>query len=992
MAKKKKLKGIIPKRTPKKQDTTPVIDNTIEEVQNDIPTIKDVFKAIGEAIKAKASTPAVKESDEPLTSKVFVKEFAKKSLAYSKKFGDQLKGISRILKNPEAKPVSTSSFISNITDKVDGVDKPKESPDMFSSILTGLLGGFLLKSGLDSLPKILSGLASASPESLLAGVLEKTGLTGLPKILTTLATPPPEGFLFNTVKKLLPELTLIMGVGAGLMALTSAVSAVMLAGGFGAGVGTILKDEIEKTETGNAILEGIGKTISVLGKKLGIDNGVDDDSINRGQEIAKQTHDENLKARLKYTKKKHDESTEISFQEKQLRETQKSLLSDIAKVHQVPTITEQILDPLEPAQESQILKDTTLIPTKGKEMRNDAVAKLFSAAIKDNTKREQLQELPLGDLATHQEGGYIGSAHKDNKGWAYGEFQLNSEGQLPDFLKSNPYYSKQLEGMKPGSSEFNTKWEDIAKADPENFEKAQRNFVIENTLKPNLEYAEKLGYDTKNRAIQEAIFSGAIQHGGIKEVLKGATKGKNFSKLSPKEQLDAFYDERSVYADKYVDPNAGSIRYNKPGGERQKASMFLPFETDLSNINLSKITERVTSDFGLAFDDIKANAEKTLNGIDLQPINDLKDKLANIKIEDLPLGKLFNKLGTNLGQDVARIQGYGQQGKPQNVIMQEADRQRAEAKKRSDTKLQKMQEERTLLTKPDEFNRFYNDSEAKKLQAEMSESEFKEITLEEEKKILSIDKTIVPEKSIVLPKDNETSSIGKTIASETPEETYSDKRKKFINVFSKQPEEQKIVPETKINKLEEEQAIQPETSEDIEKYNKMSDTDKVFNTIVPDGYSKVKYFGSDDVYTRNDNIGEDGYAKDDNLKGDGTGVVIGKSGAWVERAQKLAKEQDIDITDQENFTNLLNEQLSTKTNLLPEKLRSADALTVATDKNDKAIKDANTQPIVVVQAPAPQMPQAIPVKGSSNEIPIVTRDQSSAVISSLNNLMHPQLI
>lgn len=158
----------------------------------------------------------------------------------------------------------------------------------------------------------------------------------------------------------------------------------------------------------------------------------------------------------------------------------------------------------------------------------------------------------LGSLSAKHEG-KVSSANRDNIGWAYGKYQFNNEtGGLSRFFADNPKYANQFKGLKSGTTAFNKKWQEIAKNDFTNFEKAQDKSAQNIWYKPAALHAEKLGFDMSNRGVQEAIFSGSIQHGGIKKLLSTVAKNNDLRKMTPQEQLKAFYKERTKYTEKHA--------------------------------------------------------------------------------------------------------------------------------------------------------------------------------------------------------------------------------------------------------------------------------------------------------------------------------------------------------------------------------------------------------------------------------------------------------
>jgi hypothetical protein len=182
----------------------------------------------------------------------------------------------------------------------------------------------------------------------------------------------------------------------------------------------------------------------------------------------------------------------------------------------------------------------------------------------------------LGSLSAEYEG-KIGSANNDNIGMAYGKFQFNnSNGGLQTFMKAAPEYARQFAGLTSGTKAFGDKWREIAQRDPKGFEAAQEKAATENWYNPAAKHAGKLGYKLDNRGIQEAIFSGAINHGGIKKIMSAAAAKKGFAGMSADEQIKAFYEARN----KYVETN---ISKKDPNSQKTVQTLKDRYEKELPN-------------------------------------------------------------------------------------------------------------------------------------------------------------------------------------------------------------------------------------------------------------------------------------------------------------------------------------------------------------------------------------------------------------------------
>ena len=189
----------------------------------------------------------------------------------------------------------------------------------------------------------------------------------------------------------------------------------------------------------------------------------------------------------------------------------------------------------------------------------------------------------LGGISGKYESGKTGVATisggmggKDPGGVSYGKYQLSSKngGTMALFLKSpeGKPFAQFFEGMQPGTKEFSAAYKKVVEQQGQAFEKAQHDFIERTHYKPVEGMASKLGFDTSNRGVQEALFSQSVQHGqkGNKQILENAAKlaGPN---ASAEQQVQAIYKARGEYVkglsmDEGVKKSVLS-RYEKEGKE-----------------------------------------------------------------------------------------------------------------------------------------------------------------------------------------------------------------------------------------------------------------------------------------------------------------------------------------------------------------------------------------------------------------------------------------
>ncbi|HVE84801.1 MAG TPA: peptidoglycan-binding protein, partial [Myxococcales bacterium] len=162
-----------------------------------------------------------------------------------------------------------------------------------------------------------------------------------------------------------------------------------------------------------------------------------------------------------------------------------------------------------------------------------------------------------GRLSRRYEGtgpGTISGGAGDPGGASYGEYQFSSkQGTAGAFAKwlegRHPDWAAELSGAKPGTKEFNAAWSKIAREHPDEFADAQYAYAKQAFYKPaaqNVKNATGLDVGSRSHALQEVLFSTAIQHGtgGARSIFKAALAGKDPSKMSDEEIIRAIYAER----------------------------------------------------------------------------------------------------------------------------------------------------------------------------------------------------------------------------------------------------------------------------------------------------------------------------------------------------------------------------------------------------------------------------------------------------------------
>ena len=210
-----------------------------------------------------------------------------------------------------------------------------------------------------------------------------------------------------------------------------------------------------------------------------------------------------------------------------------------------------------------------------------------------------------------ESGGNPGVIAKDNIGYAYGAWQMNSRvGALRDFVKSIKSDERfaRLAELKIDSPEFQNEWARVAKEYPSEFLEKQHDYIEKIKFKPVLDYARSAGLNTTNRAVQEALWSQAVQHGfeGNKKIIDAAVK-KVGKSSSPDEIVRALYESRANYING-LSTLSDSLKAQINDRYKRESSKALGIVSNEEFQN-SEITKSVNSDTGSDLPQIKLKKE-----------------------------------------------------------------------------------------------------------------------------------------------------------------------------------------------------------------------------------------------------------------------------------------------------------------------------------------------------------------------------------------------
>jgi hypothetical protein len=201
----------------------------------------------------------------------------------------------------------------------------------------------------------------------------------------------------------------------------------------------------------------------------------------------------------------------------------------------------------------------------------------------------QAGELPrLGSLSEKYESGNRGpgtvsSGVGDPGGVSYGTYQLSSKlGRADQFVAK--YFPEEFKGLKAGSDDFTKRWKQLAKEQTDKLREKEHAYIQVTHYDPQVAHLKKtlmLDVNERSRALQNAVWSIAVQHGPTSKVIDRALapllKKQAINGLGDKEILQAIYAERGRKDEQ------GVLVYFKSSSAAVQKGVAKRFESELGD-------------------------------------------------------------------------------------------------------------------------------------------------------------------------------------------------------------------------------------------------------------------------------------------------------------------------------------------------------------------------------------------------------------------------
>jgi murein DD-endopeptidase MepM/ murein hydrolase activator NlpD len=197
---------------------------------------------------------------------------------------------------------------------------------------------------------------------------------------------------------------------------------------------------------------------------------------------------------------------------------------------------------------------------------------------------EALAEFVLGTLSAKYETGgrgpgTVSTGAGDRGGVSYGSYQMASKlGVATRFVKQDGFpWLTDFQNLTAGAADFTACWKRIAKNEPDAFQKCQHDFIKKthyDLLVAKIISEDNLDVNTRSHALQDVVWSTAVQHGGASSIVHKALARVKV------EQTDPSFDEqviRAIYAERGKTKADGSLVYfskNSPNVQKGVANRF----------------------------------------------------------------------------------------------------------------------------------------------------------------------------------------------------------------------------------------------------------------------------------------------------------------------------------------------------------------------------------------------------------------------------------
>lgn len=181
--------------------------------------------------------------------------------------------------------------------------------------------------------------------------------------------------------------------------------------------------------------------------------------------------------------------------------------------------------------------------------------------------------------------GTVSTGSGDPGGVSYGSYQMATKmGTVTRFVTQAGFrWGSNFKNLVAGTAPFTAMWKKIAAEETEDFQAAQHAFIKKthyDLLVAKILSDESLDIDSRSRAVQDAVWSTAVQHGGATPIVHRACGNVRCSKTDPR------YDEqflRAIYAERGRKKPDGNLAYFSKSSPSVQAGVSKRFKNELQD-------------------------------------------------------------------------------------------------------------------------------------------------------------------------------------------------------------------------------------------------------------------------------------------------------------------------------------------------------------------------------------------------------------------------
>lgn len=181
--------------------------------------------------------------------------------------------------------------------------------------------------------------------------------------------------------------------------------------------------------------------------------------------------------------------------------------------------------------------------------------------------------------------GTVSTGAGDFGGVSYGSYQMASKMGVPTRFVTQPGFPwlKDFANLIAGTAQFTAVWKRIAAEQPDAFQQAQHAYIKKthyDLLAAKILTDDNVDVNTRSRALQDVVWSTAVQHGGATPIVHRAC-----ATLSCK-QTDPDYDKQlicAIYAERGRRKPDGNLAYFSKSSSSVQTGVANRFKNELQD-------------------------------------------------------------------------------------------------------------------------------------------------------------------------------------------------------------------------------------------------------------------------------------------------------------------------------------------------------------------------------------------------------------------------